>query len=185
MKVQNEDDITRIIKADDWMMQVLQAAEILDLPNWWIGAGFLRNKVWDTLADIKSSPSRDVDLAYFSQDTSPEIDWQHDEFMKSMYPFAEWEVRNQARMHYVNKMKPFTSTEDAISNWVETATCIGVKLHKGELRYLFCHGMDDLLNLTARPTLAFQTPHLLPVFHERVKKKAWKKRWPQLKVVEK
>ena len=35
------------------MMNVLNEANKLNLPDWVIGAGFLRNKVWDYLHDIK------------------------------------------------------------------------------------------------------------------------------------
>jgi len=46
-EIASEQDISKIIEADDWMMDVLRAAEKLQLPDWWIGAGFLRNKIWD------------------------------------------------------------------------------------------------------------------------------------------
>ena len=46
----NEQDIINLIKNDEWMMSVLGEAEKLCLPDWMIGAGFLRNKVWDFLA---------------------------------------------------------------------------------------------------------------------------------------
>jgi hypothetical protein len=87
----DEDKISELIRADNWMMRVLAAAEELDLPDWWIGAGFLRNKIWDELEGIPSRPTRDVDLVYFdSTNNTPEADWQYDERMKKTYPFAEW-----------------------------------------------------------------------------------------------
>ncbi len=39
------EDIINLVAADSWMMDVLHQAEKLNLPNWMIGAGFLRNKV--------------------------------------------------------------------------------------------------------------------------------------------
>ncbi len=97
-------------------MDVLWAADELDLPNWWIGAGFLRNKIWNALEDKPSEVSQDVDLVYFDKDNvDPEIDWALDKKMQDKYPFAEWEVRNQARMHYKNGLDPFKSTEDGIA----------------------------------------------------------------------
>lgn len=181
----NKIDIEQVVRSDDWMMQVLQAAEALQLPDWWIGAGFLRNKIWDALEGLESGRSRDVDLVYFNpDDTRPETDWRYDEYMKKKHPFAEWEVRNQARMHYVNNSEPYTSTADGISNWVETATCVAVRLKSDELEFLFCYGVEDLLNLIARPIEAFRTPGLLPVFHRRVAEKKWRERWPHLQVVE-
>src|SRR6185503_20454597 len=99
-------------------------------PDWWIGAGFLRNKIWDAIEDKVSKPTRDVDLVYFNAfDVTPETDRAYDERMKRDHPFAEWEIRNQARMHYVDDFPPYTSTADGISHWVETATCVAVRLN--------------------------------------------------------
>jgi len=49
----NEQDIINLVRSDKWMMNVLQEAEKLNLPELIIGAGFLRNKVWDYLHVIK------------------------------------------------------------------------------------------------------------------------------------
>lgn len=164
-------------------MSVLAAAEDLDLPDWWIGAGFLRNKIWDAIEDKPSQNSRDVDLVYFNQkNITPKTDWGYDERMKSEYPFADWEVRNQARMHYKNDLPPFTSTIDGISNWVETATCIAVKKRADELDFLWCYGLEDVLNLIARPIPRYSEPDLLPVFERRVAEKRWEERWPRLRI---
>jgi uncharacterized protein len=182
MKVTSESDIEQLVENDPWMMQILHAAESLNLPDWWIGAGFLRNKVWDTLEDNEPQPSKDVDLVYFDPaNTEAETDWAHDKKMKQDFPFAEWEIRNQARMHYVSGFEPFISTANGISHWVETATCVAVKLEDGQPRFLFCYGTDDLLGLVARPTPYF-TGDLLKTFHERLEKKQWRKRWPHLRV---
>lgn len=143
----------------------------------------MRNKVWDAIEDKQSKPTRDVDLVFFdASDVAPETDWAYDERMKRDYPFAEWEIRNQARMHYVNGFSPFTSTADGISHWVETATCVAVRLHADTLQYLFCYGTDDLYNLVARPTPYFNNPKLIDKFHLRVAEKKWQERWPGLKV---
>lgn len=183
MVIKTEEDIKHLVESDEWMMRVLRAAEKLDLPDWWIGAGFLRNKVWNAIEDDNSHSSSDVDLVYFnSKDIKPDTDWSYDEKMNQDYPIAEWEVRNQARMHYVNNFEPYSSTENGISNWVETATCTAVKLQNGKLEFLFCHGIDDLVNLVARPISRFQTTELINTFNDRIKKKDWQKKWPHLKV---
>lgn len=178
-----EQDITRLLEADSWRIDVLNAAEELNLPDWWIGAGFLRNAIWNAIEGIDSPPTRDVDLVYFNKDDiSPETDWTYDEKMKTDFPFAEWEVRNQARMHYVNNFEPYVSTADGIAHWVETATCVAVKLADSNLQYLFCHGTDDLFNLVARPIPEFQSEELLSVFYQRIDKKQWKVKWPSLRI---
>jgi len=184
MIITSEDQISQLIRTDPWMMNVLRVAEQLNLPDWWIGAGFLRNKVWDAIEDIVSKPTRDVDLVYFNaHDQQPETDWALDDKLKRTHPFAEWEVRNQARMHYVNEFPPYTSTADGIAHWVETATCVAVRLEEDTLRYLFCYGTDDLYGLIARPIPQFKDPMLIQTFHDRVKKKKWQDKWPHLQVL--
>lgn len=183
MHIQSEADITKLLRSDPWRMDVLHEAEKLNLPDWWIGAGFLRNMIWDAIEGVQSAPTRDVDLVYFDdKDIAPETDWAYDEQIKLAYPDAEWEVRNQARMHYVNNFEAYTSAEDGIAHWVETATCVAVKLENGSPRYLFCHGTDDLYGLIARPIPLFKQPELLPTFYDRVEKKQWKEKWPHLRV---
>lgn len=182
-RIESENDISELIRADEWHMDVLRAAERKALPDWWIGAGFLRNLIWDALEGNDFEHSRDVDLVYFDgTDTTPDADWRYDKDMSELFPDAEWEVRNQARMHYVNNLESFTSTADGISHWVETATCVAVRLEKGRLRYLFCHGTDDLFSLVARPTETFNTEELLPTFFGRIEEKRWMERWPHLSI---
>lgn len=188
LQINSEEDISRLIRADKWRSDVLNVAERLDLPNWWIGAGFLRNLIWDAIEGNAPREERDVDLVYFDKDAiDPDehwaIDWAITDKLKSEAPFAEWEVRNQARMHYINNLEPHMSSEEGISTWVETATCVAVRQQDGRLEYLFCHGTEDLFNLTARPIETFKTEELLPVFYGRVEKKRWQERWPSLKVI--
>lgn len=185
MLIRSEADISRLIEEDAWRMDVLKAAEKLNLPDWWIGAGFLRNIVWDTIEGNASLPTRDVDLAYFDPvDIALDTDLDYDNQMKRDYPFAEWEVRNQARMHHVNNFEPFQSTADGIAHWPETATCVGVRLENRKLHYLFCYGTDDLFNLIARPAPIFQSANLISIFHDRTDKKQWQQKWPNLRIEE-
>lgn len=145
----------------------------------------LRNKIWDALENNPPARSRDVDLVYFNKDDAlPETDWKYDEYLQNKYPIAEWEVRNQARMHYKNGFEPYDSTADGVSRWVETATCVGVKQNMGELAFLWCHGMDDVLGLIARPVDQFKSLEMLPVFYNRIVEKRWQERWPHLTIKE-
>jgi len=180
--ITSEADIVSLIENDSDMMRALRIARDLDLPDWWIGAGFLRNRVWDTMAGVTGEAATDVDLVYFDKDnTAAEIDWVYDERLKQLDPQNDWEVRNQARMHYKNDLDPYVSTEDGIAHWTETATAIGVKLEDEEVRLLFCYGTDDLLGMIARPTPHFQGVKL-KVFTDRMAKKNWQQRWPMIRI---
>lgn len=186
MGIRNIDEarLSELILKDPWMMKVLVVAEELNLPDWWIGAGFLRNKVWNYLEGKASEKTRDVDLVYFdSNNVRDEIDWDYDDHLNKEFPFAIWEVRNQARMHYKNGFDPFASTADGIAHWTETATAVAVKLDNDEITFLFCYGTDDLLNLVARPTPFFARKPEVEVFQKRVKEKNWQEKWPTLKIV--
>lgn len=56
--VASEADVARLVQSDPWMMKVLRAVESLNLPDWWIGAGFLRNKVWTPLRVTNIAPPK-------------------------------------------------------------------------------------------------------------------------------
>ena len=44
----NKKGILKIIQDDKRMMDILEQSKGLDLPDWWIGAGFIRSKVPET-----------------------------------------------------------------------------------------------------------------------------------------
>lgn len=166
---------------DQWMMQVLAAAEDMGLHDWWIGAGFLRNAVWDWMSGHQARHDSDVDLVYFDADNCrPEMDWRLEEEAKRRFPFANWEIRNQARMHEMDGASPYSSTQEGISHWVETATCIAVRREKDKLEFLFCYGVDDLFGMVARPIPGLSESGDERLFWSRFEKKKWLARWPQL-----
>jgi hypothetical protein len=64
----DEEKIISLISEDVWMMAILKSAKSLDLPDWWICAGFVRSKIWDTLHDFRvRTPIPDIDVIYFDQ----------------------------------------------------------------------------------------------------------------------
>jgi len=59
-------DTVELIRADAWRMQCLAAVAALDLPDSYVGAGFLRNAIWDLLHEKHArTPLNDVDVVYF------------------------------------------------------------------------------------------------------------------------
>ena len=64
--MKTEADIKRIIEKDDWMMNILHIAKSLHLPDWWVCAGFVRSKIWDTLHEYQErTPLPDIDVIYY------------------------------------------------------------------------------------------------------------------------
>ena len=180
----SETDILDLIKKDPWRMNILKIAEKINLPDWLIGAGFVRNKVWDYLHGYtKNTPPTDIDLVYFDKEnrfSEKEIENK----LSSLMPGLKWEVVNQATVHILNKEAPYTSTADAISKWPETATAVGVKIENGELKLVAPLGIDDLVNIIVRPTPAFMVSNEKRArVKERITQKSWLEKWPKLQVV--
>lgn len=191
MSVQNcynspmtEQDIIQMVKNDEWMMSVLTRASELNLPDWIIGAGFLRNKVWDYLHNIKRdiADTHDIDLVYFDNaNIDEEKDRKLSESMKGILGL-DWEIVNQAYTHkWHNRDTPYTNTAEGLSEWVETPTCVGVTLENGEPKIVAPHGLDDLVNLLIRPTPSRRGN--LDIFYNRIESKKWLEKWPKLRVL--
>lgn len=179
----DKEDILNLIREDKWMMEVLKTANFLNLPDWMIGAGFVRNKVWDHLHGFEKEEvdTNDIDLIYYDPDNLEEsIENEYDEKLKNKFD-ADWSTKNQARMHLKYNRDQYKSSRDALSHWVETATCIAVKLEDGELKLIAPHGIDDLVNLIVRPSPYFFDK--LDIFRNRIESKNWLEKWPNLKVV--
>ena len=61
-----------IIKREPFRMRCLRALRALDLPQGYIGAGFVRNAIWDELhARATPTPLNDIDVIYFSGEINP------------------------------------------------------------------------------------------------------------------
>ena len=59
------------------MMECLQAVERLNLPDWYIAAGFLRNAIWDFLHEKTTrTPLNDVDVVYYDPANLNEVSEQ-------------------------------------------------------------------------------------------------------------
>jgi uncharacterized protein len=184
--LKRKEDVIKLIQSDEAMMQIIKAASTLNLPDWWICAGFVRSKIWDALHGFKDRTSTpDVDVIYYDQARIDEnYEKELEKKLKSMLPDVPWSVKNQARMHVINNIPPYTSSEDAISKFPETATALGVKLDKENNLVLTdpC-GIEDVLNLEVRPTLFFtETKDRAAIYEERIIKKNWKAIWHKVKV---
>jgi len=165
------------------MIRLLRAVETLDLPDCWIGAGFVRNAVWDALHDRVPDCDLldDVDVVFCDRATADSAsDVAIEARLRAMYPNVPWSVKNQARMHARNGDAPYPNTESAIARWPETATAVAARLRDHQVELLAPHGVADLLELIVRPTPAF-----VPRRQEyacRIRSKNWKARWPRLNV---
>ncbi|WP_201715771.1 nucleotidyltransferase family protein [Rossellomorea arthrocnemi] len=184
--IKSEQDILDLVKNDSWMMSILETAQSLHLPDWWICAGFVRTKVWDTLHGYsKKTTLPDIDLVYFDATNSAEhFEKVLESKLKEEAPGEPWSVKNQARMHIKNGEEPYSSTIHAVSRFPETATSIALTLNENnDLILAAPWGIQDLLSLRIKPTPPFTEKEALSsIYEKRGLDKEWSKKWPKVKV---
>ncbi|MDE1208238.1 nucleotidyltransferase family protein [Tenacibaculum larymnensis] len=178
MKTDFTTELVTIIKSDTWVISILEAVRSLHLPDCWIGAGFVRNKIWDYKHNNKRTSLNDIDVIYFDKnDITKTRELALEEQLKTINPTVNWSVKNQARMHLRNGHSPYKNCYEAISYWPETATAIAVQLNtNNQIEFIAPHGLDDLFNLVVKPTPNFD----LITYRNRVTNKGWKDTWNKL-----
>ena len=201
--------LRNILKRDPLKMRCLRALQMLDLPQGYIGAGFVRNAVWDALHEKSTStPLNDIDVIYFSPDTlqPPDVVAQHANKslpetvaqsegeaaekaleqnieceLSRIVPGVTWQAKNQARMHVAHNHAPYKSCYEAISYWIERETCVAVKLTANDdIDILAPFGLAANFAGTISINPKYPRPD---VFSQRVATKNWLSTWPLLKIV--
>lgn len=167
-------------------MRLLKIVREIGLPDSFIGAGAVRNLVWDSLHSYtKRTPLNDVDVIYFdSSDLSSEKDLEIWKKFREIEPNINWNVFNQARAHIKDpKRDAALSTEEGVAYWSETPTCIGVRLNSDD-SFSICapYGIQDLMNLIVRPIP--EPRQNLELYNERVTQKNWGNIWPKLNILD-
>lgn len=188
MMLKNENDVIACIREDQWMMDVLTHVKALNLPDWWVCAGFVRSKIWDVIHNFSERTDLpDVDVIYYdTRNISIEKEKELERQLGIRDPRVPWSVKNQARMHLVNDVPPYKSSEDAMSKYPETATALGVKIDAGGKVLLAAPwGVTDAINGLVEPTPYFnQSEERLHIYRDRVRKKQWHLTWETLKVAQ-
>jgi len=183
-----EDRLISILQAHQWFMDALKAVEMLELRQWYIGGGALRNIVFDHLAGGGHTPIRDVDVAYFQpEDLSREGDRRYESILSRNMPFVPWEVTNQAGVHlwfhekFGYRVPPFQNVEEAISTWPETCTAVGITRTKtGEYKVFAPYGLGDLFGFCVR-----RNPKRIDAqtYNLRITSKRYDLQWTSVKII--
>lgn len=170
-----------LLSQDPLRRRALEAVAALALPDCWIGAGFVRDAVWDDLHRYGTRPpGGDVDVIWFDPAEPESMDQRIERELGLALPEVEWSVKNQARMHRRNGDAPYISVAAAMRYWPETATAIAARMDAaGSIDINAPFGLDDLFALRLKPTPAFATSKL-SVFDRRVSDKCWVARYPRL-----
>ena len=178
-----------IVRGDAWFMRALAAVRELALPDGCIGAGAVRNLVWDAVHE-KASPSAvsDVDVAYFDPaDASAQRDADLQRRLTMLCPGVPWEVTNQAGVHhwfeahFGHAVAPLRSIDAAVASWPEFTTSVALSLAPDDsLRVMAPHGLADLFDIVVRRNPARVS---VATYRQRVEQKRYAERWPRVRVV--
>lgn len=174
------------------MMDALQAVRGLGLADACIGAGAVRNLVWDALhGKTRPSALSDIDVAYFDAgfdraDHGAARDAALQSRLQALRPDLPWEVTNQAAVHlwfeahFGHAVAPLRSLEDAIASWPEYATAVGLRLEADDtITVLAPLGLDDLFGCIVRRNPARVS---LETYRRRIVEKRYAERWPGVRI---
>jgi uncharacterized protein len=186
----DEARLVALVRATPWFMRVLAHVRASRLRTWCVGAGAVRNLVWDALhGHAAPSMLADIDVAHFdAEDLSPERDAQLQRALQARAPELPWEVTNQAgvhlwfEQHFGHAVPALRSLEEAVASWPEFATCVGLWLDDDDgLRVIAPHGLGDLFGMIVR-----RNPVRVRVdtYRERVAGKRYSERWPRVVVLD-
>lgn len=190
-KMEQEKELIKILEKNKSLQSILDRAEGLNLPGWYVGSGGITQTVWNIKHNFDPEKGIvDYDLVYCdTEDTSLEtqdlIEKKGEELFEGVP--VPVEIVNEARVYlwykkelgYDRDQDPYNSTEEAIQVWPTTATAIGVRKEKnGKYKIFAPFGLDDLFNLVVRPNKGKVSEM---VYNKKVDR--WSNIWPNLKVI--
>jgi len=178
-------EVVRALADTPEIVDALKAVASLGLPDWWIGGGFVRNRLWDRMHGFnQSTPPMDVEVLYYDPiRTEAAADRHLESKLRQICPDIPWTVRNQAWVHIERRDRPYLSVMDAMKHVPDTSTAVAASMSStGRLRVLAPFGVDDLLGLKLRPSPYYQI-HQPDRFREWVTEKNWSTIWPKLTVL--
>jgi hypothetical protein len=185
----DDDRLIALARATPWFMRALAQVRTLGLGEWCIGAGAVRNLVWDALHE-RTTPSAltDIDVARFdASDLSPTRDAELQQRLHALAPETPWEVTNQAgvhlwfEQHFGHPVAPLNSLTDAVASWPEFATAVGLSLDDEDCLHVIApYGLADLFAMVVR-----RNPVRVSVetYRERIASKRYTQRWPRVQVI--
>ncbi|SRR5579883_1006819 len=134
---------------------VLSAIAQINLPNWWLAGGAVRNTVWRSIFGKDCGlVINDFDVAFFDADGDRSQELAAKTMLTEAFPEYKFDIKNQASFaRWRHGRRTYTSTENGITDWLHTATAVGVRLDsQGEWQYFTPYGLDDLFSGIIRPT---------------------------------
>ena len=170
-------------------MSILETVRACNPPDWLVGAGVIRNLVWDYLHQYEiPTPLADIDVIFFDpEDLRPERDRMVQQQLTQRLPHVPWEATNQAAVHlwyedvFGFSVPALHSSEEAVGTWPETATCVAVRLlSNDEIHIVAPYGLTDLFQLVLRRNPRRVTQEQ---FVQRLHSKDILRKWPRVHVI--
>ena len=179
--------LKQILLQNKKLKLVLELLQSSNLRDYYIGAGAVNQTVFNYYHGFNLEYGiKDFDIVYYDKDISYEKEDKIIKEIKSLIKNIDVEVdiKNEARAHlwYKDKfgfeIEPYKNTEEAISRWGATITCVGVRLERDKLIVFAPYGLNDVFNLIVRP---IQEDFKEEIYVKRAEK--WVEKWPKLKVI--
>lgn len=162
--------------------EAIAASMSIDLPNWCIVGGLIRDLAWGRILGREVVP-RDIDLIYFDPlRTTPESDWEIEEHLSQIsgLPFR---LNNQARMHQFNSESKYTSVIDAMTKFPTTVSAIGITGSEDLSPLVFSiFGYGALFEPVFQITPHFSSTGREGDFDEYLRRNGLFDRWPEVPV---
>lgn len=173
--------IAAILAASAYHMDALRLAALAGPRLGWIGAGFVRDAVWDALSGRAPAirAASDIDLVHHDPAGDAASDARTEAALRAARPLP-WSVVNQARMAARNGHAPYAGLAEALAHWPETATAVAARMAGGGIEVVAPHGLDDLFGMRVRPTPAHASD--ARAVRARLAAKGWAARWPGLRI---
>ena len=162
-------EFERIIRTTPWLIGALEIVRDLALPEGAIGAGAIRNCVWDHLHDYRvPTPLRDLDVVYFDRaDQTEAAEARAEAWLRRRCPDIPWQVRNQARVwqwyqrKFGNAPAIINSVGEAVATWPEPAVAVAISLrrHRIEMPEQLVGAVEEVNSQALRcPNRSARTP---------------------------
>ncbi|MDR0252610.1 MAG: nucleotidyltransferase family protein, partial [Brucellaceae bacterium] len=150
---QQQDAFLDIISNSALLNDVLQRAQQLNLPDWYIVSGAVYNLVWNVLTGRPETHAiKDIDLFYYdASDLSYEAEDRIIKAGDEMFSGVTLpvEIRNQARVHLWYEKHfglvcpPLQSSKNSIERFASKTHAVGIRLEPdGRLDFYAPFGLD-------------------------------------------
>lgn len=183
-----EAELEAILRDTPSLMQVMETARALDLPDWLIFSGAIYQRVLNRLTGRDPDYGiKDYDLGYHD---ASDISYEAEDLVIRRVadafepPLREMiEVRNQARVHlwfegkFGEPYEPLSCSAEALSRFTSATFAVGARLERdGRMTIAAPFGLEDIFALRLRPNPIRQTSGFLRTAQ------AAKARWPELTI---